>query len=66
MFAYEPGKEFEGFSAGQVVRVEVEAKHLTQESVGIKERRIWGDDPYAVCSDMVAIATHTVLLIRTP
>mmetsp|Transcript_56703 Transcript_56703/g.134692 ORF Transcript_56703/g.134692 Transcript_56703/m.134692 type:complete len:344 (+) Transcript_56703:31-1062(+) len=59
VFQYEPDKQFAGYAIGQVVRVDVEAKYLTQDTIGIKERRIWGDDPYADCSDMVAIAAHT-------
>ncbi|KAJ1469016.1 hypothetical protein T484DRAFT_1853289, partial [Baffinella frigidus] len=55
VFQYEPDKQFAGYAIGQVVRVDVEAKYLTQDTIGIKERRIWGDDPYADCSDMVPI-----------
>jgi hypothetical protein len=65
VFEYSPGKKIEGFEEGTLVRCEVEAKHLTQDNVGVKERRIWGADPYTDNSDLVAIAMHASVYTPT-
>jgi hypothetical protein len=37
---------------------EIDAKHLTTDNIGIKERRVWGSDTYTDDSDLVAVAAH--------
>mmetsp|Transcript_59616 Transcript_59616/g.122239 ORF Transcript_59616/g.122239 Transcript_59616/m.122239 type:complete len:349 (-) Transcript_59616:188-1234(-) len=64
-FEYTPGKAIEGFEVGTLVRCEIDAKHLTQENVGVKERRLWGGDPYTDNSDLVAIAMHSSVYTPT-
>ncbi|EKX46551.1 hypothetical protein GUITHDRAFT_107755 [Guillardia theta CCMP2712] len=62
---YTAGKSLSGFKAGDLVRCEIEAKHITQDNLGIKERRIWGNEPYTDDSDLVAIAVHSGIITPT-
>eukprot|EP00960_Hanusia_phi_P031572 749357-Hanusia_phi.AAC.3 len=62
---YTVGKSLSGFKPGDLVRCEIEAKHITQDNLGIKERRIWGNEPYTDDSDLVAIAVHSGIITPT-
>ena len=57
-FEYAPDKEMAAFKTGDLILCEIEAKDLTTENIGIKERRLWGTDTYSNNSDLVAIAAH--------
>lgn len=57
-FEYAPDKGMDGLKDGDILLCEIDAKHLTTENVGIKERRVWGTDTYTDESDLVAIAAH--------
>ena len=57
-FEYAADKEMTGFKSGDLILCEIDAKHLTTENVGLKERRVWGTDTYTDSSDLVAIAAH--------
>mmetsp|Transcript_31352 Transcript_31352/g.78880 ORF Transcript_31352/g.78880 Transcript_31352/m.78880 type:complete len:349 (+) Transcript_31352:113-1159(+) len=62
VFEYAPGKEMRealSLKEGMLVRVEIDAKHLTTDNEGIKQRQCWGSDCYTDTSDAVAIAMHT-------
>ena len=57
-FEYAPDKEMKELKNGDLFLCEIDAKHLTTESIGIKQRRVWGTDTYTDDSDLVAIAAH--------
>ena len=57
-FEYAPDKEISGLKKGDLLLCEIDAKHLTTENIGIKERRVWGTDTYTDSSDLVAICAH--------
>ena len=57
-FEYAPDKGMDGLKDGDILLCKIDAKHLTTENVGIKERRVWGTDTYTDESDLVAIAAH--------
>ena len=57
-FEYAVDKELTGYKSGDLVVCEIDAKHLTTDNIGIKERRVWGTDDYTDNSDLVALAAH--------
>jgi hypothetical protein len=57
-FEYAVDKELTGYTSGDLVVCEIDAKHLTTDNIGIKERRVWGSDTYTDDSDLVAVAAH--------
>lgn len=57
-FEYAPDKEMSGLKNGALILCEIQAKDLTTENIGVKERRVWGTDTYTDSSDLVAIAAH--------
>ena len=60
---YAPGKLLEGYTVGTLIRCDIEAKYLTVDAEGLKQRKIWGSDPYTDNSDPIAMATHASLYI---
>ena len=60
---YTPGKTLEGYTVGTLIRCDIDAKHLTVDAEGLKQRKIWGSDPYTDNSDPIAIATHASVYI---
>ena len=64
-FEYAPDKEMAAFKTGDLILCEIEAKDLTTENIGIKERRLWGTDTYSNNSDLVAIAAHAGKQLHT-
>ena len=60
---YTPGKILDGYTVGTLIRCDIDAKHLTVDAEGLKQRKIWGSDPYTDNSDPIAIATHASVYI---
>jgi hypothetical protein len=65
LFEYAPGKPLPTPETGKLLRVEIESKFLTTDNEGVKQRKIWGVDPYADNSDLVAVAMHSNVFTPT-
>jgi hypothetical protein len=65
VFEYVPGKPLPTLETGKLLRVEIESKYLTTENEGVKQRRVWGQDPYTDTSDLVAVAMHSSVYTPT-